>query len=51
MKKKKFTNWVATNAVEPAAPKSVWGYSGVPGKGGKTRNATITEKKTEKEND
>ena len=50
MKKKKFTS-KATNAVEPAAPKSVWGYSGVPGKGGKTHNSTIIEKKTEKEND
>lgn len=39
----------ATNAVEPAAPASVWGYKGVPGKGGKTKNSTITENKTEKE--
>ncbi len=34
----------ATNAIEPAAPASVWGYKGCAGKGGKTRNATIEEK-------
>lgn len=34
-------------------PKSVWGYRGVPGKGGKTKNSTIPEKetKTEKESE
>lgn len=48
MKKHKFTGKM-TNAVEPARPASVWG-KGVPGKGGKTANSTITEKKTEKEN-
>lgn len=30
-----------TNAVESAAPASVWGYKGAAGKGGKTRNSTI----------
>ncbi len=49
MKKKKYSGKM-TNAIEPAAPTSVWGYKGVPGKGGKTHNSTITEKKTEKEN-
>lgn len=51
MKKKVFTNKM-TNAVAPAAPASVWG-KGVPGKGGNTINASIPEKKTnkEKEND
>lgn len=38
-----------TNAVEPAAPASVWG-KGVPGKCGTTTNGSIAEKKTEKEN-
>lgn len=33
----------ANNAVEPAAPASVW-CKGVPGKGGKTLNATIPNK-------
>lgn len=47
---KKFTN-KATNAVEPAALASVWGYKGCAGKGGKTHNAFISEKKTVKEND
>lgn len=32
----------ATNAVEPAAPASVW-CKGVPGKGGKTLNYVIPE--------
>lgn len=52
---KKLFNWpsgmVASNKVQAPAPTSVWGYKGVPGKGGKTRNATIPEKTTEKEND
>ena len=39
MKKKNVTKM--TNAVEPAAPASVWGYKGAAGKGGKTRNSTI----------
>jgi hypothetical protein len=34
-----------TNAIDPAAPASVWGYKGCAGKGGATRNATIQEKK------
>lgn len=49
--KKQFTNTM-TNAVEPAAPASVWGYKGASGKGGKTRNSDIPreESKNEKEN-
>ena len=47
------TKWhkgmTATNTVAPPAPTSVWGYKGVPGKGGKTRNSTIPEKTNEKE--
>lgn len=39
-----------SNAVEPAAPASVWGNV-IPGKGGVTTNSSIsTEKKNEKEN-
>lgn len=40
-----------TNAVQPAAPASIWG-KGVPGKGGKSTNYFSTsteEKKNEKE--
>lgn len=48
MKKHIFTNKMI-NAVDPAAPASVWG-KGVPGKGGSTTNSTIVEKKNEKEN-
>lgn len=48
MKKHVFTNKM-TNAVAPAAPASVWG-KGVPGKGGKTTNASVAEKKADKEN-
>lgn len=44
---KKFTTTI-TNAVEPAAPASVW-CKGIPGKGGMTTNSSIVEKKTEKE--
>lgn len=44
--KKNFTN-KASNAVEPAAPASIW-CKGVPGKGGMTTNTTIIQK--EKEN-
>lgn len=40
---------LATNAVEPAAPASVWGYKGCAGKGGKTLNSKITETKKESE--
>lgn len=40
MKKKKFTTKL-TNAVEPAAPSSVWGRRPCAGKGGKTQNASI----------
>lgn len=46
--KKKFTSKL-NNAVEPAAPASVWGYKGCPGKGGKTRNSNISNKTNEKE--
>lgn len=42
--KKKFTTKLV-NTTEPAAPKSVWGRNPVPGKGGKTKNATIINKK------
>lgn len=41
---------IATNAVCDPRPTSVWGYKGCAGKGGKTTNAIIIEKKTEKEN-
>ena len=44
MKKDKRLN-KATNAVAPAAPTSVWGYKGCAGKGGKTTNYAIPEKK------
>lgn len=47
--KKKFSIGTASNAVAPAAPASVWGYKGVPGKGGKTKNSIIVEHKNEKE--
>lgn len=47
--KKKFNIGTASNTVAPAAPTSVWGYKGVPGKGGKTKNSVIAENKTEKE--
>lgn len=46
--KKIFTNKL-TNAVEPAAPASVWGYRGCAGKGGATRNSTIINKSDKKE--
>ena len=42
--KKKFTTKL-TNTVEPPASTSVWGYKAVPGKGGKTKNANIINKK------
>jgi hypothetical protein len=48
--KKKFTNKM-TNAVEPAAPASVWGYKGCAGKGGATQNAVIINKTNVKETD
>ena len=38
------------SSVEPAAPARTWG-KGVPGKGGRTTNSSISEKKTEKEDD
>lgn len=47
--KKNFTTKM-TNAVEPPAPTSVWGYKGVPGKGGKTNNSAIIAKSDKKEN-
>lgn len=50
MAKKVFTNKL-TNAVEPAAPASVWGHKGCAGKGGKTYNSVITNKTEKKEND
>ena len=46
--KKRFTSKM-TNAVEPAAPASVWGYRGCAGKGGKTNNSTIANKSDKKE--
>lgn len=42
-----FTNKL-TNAVAPAAPASMW-CKAVPGKGGKTTNASASEKKSDKE--
>ena len=39
---------IMTNAVEPAAPRSVWG-KGCAGKGGKTNNSNIIANKVEKE--
>lgn len=50
MSKKKFTT-KATYEIEPPAPTSVWGYKGVPGKGGKTKNATIIANPIKKETD
>ena len=44
----KFTNKL-TNATEPATNPSVWGYKGCAGKGGSTRNATISTKTSTKE--
>lgn len=35
----------ATNEIAPAAPTSVWGYKGCAGKGGRTTNSHIPEKK------
>ena len=40
--KRTFTNKL-TNAIDPAAPASVWGYKGCASKGGKTMNARINE--------
>ena len=48
MSKKKFATKL-TNAIEPPAPTSVWGYKGVPGKGGNTNNAAIIANPTKKE--
>lgn len=42
---------LATNAVEPAAPASVWGYKGCAGKGGKTHNSKIDISETKKESE
>ena len=50
MSNKTFTTKL-TNAIEPAVPTSVWGYRGVPGKGGKTNNSAIINKINVKEND
>jgi hypothetical protein len=47
--KKKFTTKI-TNAVEPAAPASVWGRRPCPGKGGNTQNSIIINS-IKKEND
>lgn len=44
----KFTSKL-TNAVEPATRASVWGYKGCAGKGGNTRNSTISNKTNAKE--
>lgn len=49
MRKRHKYNVTMTNKVDPASPASVWG-KGVPGKGGLTTNASISTKKTEKEN-
>ena len=38
-----------SNAIEPAAPASVWGYKGCAGKGGATTNSTISEKMFQRE--
>jgi hypothetical protein len=46
--KKRFANKM-TNAVEPAAPASVWGYKGCAGKGGNTNNSVIINKSDKKE--
>lgn len=46
--KKKFTSKL-TNAIEPAISASVWGYKGSAGKGGKTKNSTISTKTDKKE--
>lgn len=43
--KKKFTATM-TNAIDHAAPASVWGNV-IPGKGGKTTNSNIDEKTTD----
>lgn len=50
MSKKTLTTKL-TNAVEAPAPTSVWGYRGVPGKGGSTQNSAIYAKTNTKEND
>ena len=50
MSKKKFTTKMSYE-IEPPAPTSVWGYKGVPGKGGKTHNSNIINKPNAKEND
>lgn len=47
MKRHVFTTKMVS-AVEPAAPARIWG-KGVPGKGGGTTNSSISEKKTDKE--
>lgn len=47
MKKREFTIKIV-KSVDPAAPACVWG-KGVPGKGGRTTNSSISEKKTGKE--
>lgn len=44
-RKDRTTGTKMTNAVEPAAPASVWGHKGCVGKGGKTLNSKITEQK------
>ena len=48
--KKQFTTKL-TNAIESAAPASVWGYKGCAGKGGKTKNSVIITKTDKKETD
>ena len=46
MKKKNIFTWKASNAVEPAAPMSVWG-KGCAGKGGPSYNALINNNKND----
>lgn len=46
--KKKFTDKMS-NAIESAAPTSVWNYKGCAGKGGKTKNSNIVTNTTKKE--
>lgn len=37
------------NAIDPAAPASVWGYKGCAGKGGATTNSSISDKMFQRE--
>lgn len=51
MKKSKKRIMKLNNAVEPAAPPSVWGYKGCAGKGGKTTNCQMTTDEKEDKNE